>query len=432
MSIFGGGLMKRLIIQANICAIVASFAVSAFCMEQTIDFNGTNNKVENLMSYINSSVPDTTILLPQKEFVSMPPKAEQTISVKSASGEWKIVNPERSEDGKGFYTFEPGIPLKLSWVCNYASRLSTKEDYWSARISFLYSLSSQIGTGHVNHFASEPFLFTDGTYFYPPGIFQVPIMQMNVPYDLYFDAPVFATQFRATVTTINCDNQMIATDVAIKVANLKPMPPGAVNGQDPNMRGYELVNTDIAHHPSAHNIAIQANGSSLLKNELLKAGSLWARLCAGAAPLQYQRMSLPLGGAFDEFYGWREPYFGHGWGEASDIAKLSVNTGDRNTLVGLLCQGFNVWSETDSTSDPSHYHVVRRSFPGGTDTDPASNSVFCCSKEADPVSFVPPEACVKLAEGFAESQPLTSNCPGLDWQTIKKLYNETSVPTEGQ
>lgn len=383
--------MKKLTGCLNICAIIIGGAITAFCAEPVIDFDGISGGIKDISSYISDNESLGAKQNPSpKDFVSMPTKAEQHVLVKSISGEWQIVQPEKITDGlegKTFYyaPFLPGTELRLDWYCGPVNNSAAKKG-WRAVSTFAYDLGVQRNEAkHMHSDVANPPLFTEDPLLYPPDPYTFPEQPLGTTYSHSFTTPIFATAFFMYTTFVNCkeDNPTYTDFFTISVSNLVPMRPGAADDSGNDKSGYRLIPSDTVKHPSVHNIAAESYNSSLLKNELLSLGRQWRTSFPGVPPLHYLRMSLPWGGVFDETFNLKEPYKGHAWGEAVDIGKpIPVF---QNSLLGKMCEKFRVWSEPDGDGR-SHFHIVRRTFsPPPTipmNVNPSEDSTPCCIKDA--------------------------------------------------
>lgn len=156
-------------------------------------------------------------------------------------------------------------------------------------------------------------------------------------------------------------------------------------GLDPlpaNDRLYKLTGATAAH-PENH------YASSATLAALTDLAGAWKRGHPSAPLLEIGNISLPWGGAFDVKEDWKADNMHHAYGIAADIGKTNLNSGERASLIKLMCgSGFYVYNRPGNCA--GHYHAVHReefrtlkrlNWPVRLPTK-AEGAVNCCAVKA--------------------------------------------------
>ncbi|PIS46578.1 MAG: hypothetical protein COT17_08000 [Elusimicrobia bacterium CG08_land_8_20_14_0_20_51_18] len=380
--------MKKIILAANVCALVFFPAICAFSADQTVDFDGTGKNSLDLTRVLKTN-PQEMDLGPVKKVLSMGTISAE-VAYKSESGEWIVQPPMKRDDKNAWYTFPPDTEIQTWYICEGNN---VYPNYWQVSSQYTNFPSNAGHTGHpqVPNLVRLP----EGTDLSNPLVSQ--ITPINTPFKFYWKIPnkltepdflpAYASKISHTGTFYYGCGGIFTIIFEMKVLDLKELTTGA---------GYILEGAN----PNLHKI--NHFGTAAMTAAVKKLATDFDAACSTpTAKLSYNDMSLVWGGLYDLNGDWKTPHKEHRFGINLDVGKRQVKKANRKKLIELMCGAFKVRSEGDVSSEPkAHYHLtLKDAAKSGEelvefDIDPKYTN--CCPT---PPSTDIPEKCIDLYDG---------------------------------
>ena len=348
----------------------------AFSANPDVDFDGRDVKRETFSAF---NVPKINIIDSQ---------IRRRVRVLLKDGNWLSVEPKMMEDGREYYTFEPGAVIDYTYSCK-----GNNSGKWNIQLK-ITNTPSEGGHQHNNPIPPQ-FTFRNygaQNFTLMPNPYSSPSLPVNT--DLVFSVvmPPYATKLRDRSDFYGACTGPLTDETDVKI-NLSTMPTGI---------DYALVGSTTSHPDNHYATSDAIAGFVMLAKD-------WRAECSRGRLLQFNDMSLIWGGLFDVNKNWIPSHAEHRKGLNVDLSKRNINKSDRKRFLTLACKTFGVKSEGDATGEAPHYHL--------TVTPPAPDYFYeypdkfleyqdykiidCCP--VDNLSEEDLKKCTELGPGYTES-----------------------------